>query len=54
MERGFNGGIREVVALNEIESGENSNRIRTYKPEIKGYYRFSGQEPQMFPLDEFR
>lgn len=54
IEKGFNGSIREVVALNEIESGENANRLRTYKPSLKGYYRFAGQDPRMFPLEEFR
>jgi hypothetical protein len=54
MEYGFNGSIREVVALNDIEYGENANRLRTYIPQIRGYYRFAGQDPRMFLLEEFR
>ena len=40
MDTGFRGGIREVVACDEIEAELDLNKIRIYRHALKGYYRF--------------
>lgn len=54
MELGFRGGIREVVVCDEIESELDSNKIRSFRYAIKGYYRFAYQDVSRFASEQFR
>ena len=53
MDTGFRGGIREVVACDEIEAEVDSNKISIYRYALKGYYRFSGQDLKRFISNEY-
>jgi hypothetical protein len=52
---GFQGGIREFIARSEFETEEtiadNQNRIQNYNIDVKGYYRFAGQDPRSFTTE---
>jgi hypothetical protein len=41
-ELGFTGGIREVIALEKIETDLLANMIRSYNAASLGYFRFAG------------